>query len=190
MAINKETNRPGKRFFGLSKDVGLFKGKSEDQQLTFWVEQMEIVKQIAKENRSVKGPDYDSFVRFVRDGELTVKDIYVRKRCAELAAAARNAHRRPDGALACIVCGWAKPDGPIVGEIVQMHHVDPLSSAPPEGRIVALSDAKHLFMPFCPTCHSMAHAKLGGGVFTPDELQDFCRLDTARTVACDGRRVG
>lgn len=173
MAINKETNQPGDRFYGLSSDVGLFSGTSEMERMKFWTDQMDLVVRFAKTRPVQTGPDFESFVRFVRDGELAVKDLAIRKRCAELAGAAREAHRRPDGALECIICKWTKPAGPIRGDIVQMHHLTPVKALPKEGIIVRLADAKELFIPLCPTCHALAHAKEGGGEFTQEDLIKF-----------------
>lgn len=173
MAVSKGDNQPGDRFYGLSSDVGLFNGKSEMEKLRFWTDQMNLVRDFAKTRHVQSGPDFESFVRFVREGEHAVKDLATRKRCAELASAAREAHRRPDGALECIVCKWSKPVGPIRGDIVQMHHLTPVGKLPKDGVVVQLSDAKRLFIPLCPTCHALAHAKEGEGEFTEEELRKY-----------------
>ncbi|WP_422323186.1 hypothetical protein [Prosthecobacter sp.] len=170
MAVSKGDNQPGDRFYGLSSDVGLFNGKTEMQKLKFWTEQIELVKRVARTRQVPNGPDLESFLIFIREGESAVKDVPTRTRCAALAAAAREAHRLPNGILECIVCKWAKPVGPIKGDIVQMHHLKPLSGLPKKGIVVQLSDAKKLFIPLCPTCHALAHAKEGGGEFTQEEL--------------------
>jgi hypothetical protein len=171
MAMNKQTNQPGDQFYGLSQTVGLFNGKTDAEKSKFWMEQIRLVTEFSRANPPLEGVDYDSFVRYVREGELEVKEMPVRKRCEELAAAARRAHLSPDGELACIACLWLKPDGPLVGQIVQMHHLDPLADAPSEGRLVNLAEAKLLFLPLCPNCHSIAHSKVGGGTFSLDELR-------------------
>ena len=173
MAMNKKTSRPGNRFFGLSEDVGLFSGKTDKDRYRFWMEQIRLVTDFARANPLPEPVDYNTFVRYVKEGELAVKEMPVRKRCEELAAAARQAHLSPDGELECIACGWRKPTGPITGNIIQMHHLDPLAGAPDEGRFVNLADAKRLLLPLCPNCHSISHAKAGGGTFSVDELKEL-----------------
>jgi predicted HNH restriction endonuclease len=59
----------------------------------------------------------------------------------------------------------------ISGDIVELHHLDPISEAPDEGRIVTIADAATLFVPVCPNCHRMIHARTGGGQFDVEALR-------------------
>ena len=52
-----------------------------------------------------------------------------------------------------------------------LHHHQPVHAAPAEGRIIRWEDAQRTFSPLCPTCHSLIHAKPGGGCFELDELR-------------------
>lgn len=174
MAINKDSNQPGDRFFGLAHDVGLFDGKTEGDRIRFWSEQMELVREFVAARLEIEElPDLASMIVFVTEGELKVKEVPMRTRCAVLANAAREAHRSPDGLLRCAACDWHKPEGPIVGEIVQLHHLDPIANASNEGRRVNLAEAKELFAPLCPTCHVLSHSKMGEGLFGLQELKNF-----------------
>lgn len=169
--MNIKHSKPGDRFYGLSKDVGFYSGKTDQDQDRFWIEQIRLVTDFARANPPLESVAYEAFVRYVREGELAVKELPVRKRCRELAEAARQAHRSSDGGLECSACGWRKPLGPIKGHIVQMHHLEPLGEAPAEGRLVNLAEAKLLLLPLCPTCHSISHAKVGDGTFSLEELR-------------------
>lgn len=100
----------------------------------------------------------------------------VKERCGALRKRAKELFRDPDGALRCKVCGWSKPPhGMISGDIVELHHIDPIAEAPKGGRAVSIADAESLFVPLCPNCHRMIHARTGGGEFGVEGLQDILR---------------
>jgi hypothetical protein len=99
------------------------------------------------------------------EGSTSFHNVALRVRCDALRTRAKELFRSPDGYLRCKVCGWHKPDARISGDIVEMHHIDPVSSAPPSGRRVTLEKAIGLLIPVCPTCHRMIHSRTGGGQF-------------------------
>jgi len=106
------------------------------------------------------------------DGASASVTREVKIRCDALRLAARVLFRGQDGLLRCRVCDWHKPaHGMISGDIVELHHLDPISEAPVEGRIVTIADAATLFVPVCPNCHRMIHARTGGGQFDIEALR-------------------
>lgn len=119
-------------------------------------------------------PSLDELLAFsnaVLEGTLSTTSVEVRIRCEALRRRARQFYRDPDGKLRCEVCRWFKPDNRILGDIVELHHLRPLSDQPPEGMRLFLQDAIRGLVPLCPCCHRIAHSKLGGGGFTLDELK-------------------
>ncbi len=100
----------------------------------------------------------------------------IKARCEALRKRTKELLRDSDGFLRCKVCGWHKPaDEMISGDIVELHHLDPISEAPDEGRIVTIADAATLFVPVCPNCHRMIHARTGGGHFDIETLRGFLK---------------
>ena len=95
----------------------------------------------------------------------------IKARCDALRKRTKELLRDPDGFLRCKVCDWHKPDAQIVGDIVELHHLDPISEAPEEGRVVTIAEATTLFIPVCPTCHRMIHSRTGERQFSADELK-------------------
>lgn len=96
----------------------------------------------------------------------------IKTRCDALRKQTKELLRDADGILRCKVCDWHKPeDEMIAGDIVELHHLDPISEAPEEGRVVTLTEATTLFVPVCPTCHRMIHARTGGGHFDIESLR-------------------
>jgi predicted HNH restriction endonuclease len=75
--------------------------------------------------------------------------------------------------LRCEVCGWFKSDNRISGDIVELHHMRPLAEAPDQGRRLSLAEAIRSLVPLCPTCHRIAHSRLGGGDFTLERLKEI-----------------
>jgi predicted HNH restriction endonuclease len=67
----------------------------------------------------------------------------------------------------------------IEGDIVQLHHRDPLATAPAEGRQLTIDEAIWSLIPLCPNCHRIAHAKPDGGIFTLDELREIVQRTSA-----------
>jgi hypothetical protein len=96
----------------------------------------------------------------------------IRARCDALRKKTKELLRDADGLLRCKVCDWHKPEDEMIsGDIVELHHLDPISEAPDEGRIVTITDAVKLFVPVCPNCHRMIHARTGGGHFDIEALR-------------------
>lgn len=176
MAISKDSNQPGERYFGLCQQVGLFNGKTESDRFRFWAEQMEMVREFAAAiPPGNTAADLASLVTFTTEGAEKIREVAVRDRCAVLFSTAREAHRGEDGLLRCAACGLHKPQGPIAGDIVQLHHLDPISKASKEGRLVNLAEAKTLLITLCPNCHFVSHAREGSGLFELEELRELNR---------------
>lgn len=97
----------------------------------------------------------------------------IKARCDALRKRTKELLRDSDGLLRCKVCGWHKPNAQISGDIVELHHIDPISEAPDEGRIVTITDAVTLFVPVCPNCHRMIHARASGGQFGIEQLKQI-----------------
>jgi hypothetical protein len=105
------------------------------------------------------------------EGAMSQVTKEIKARCDALRKKTKELLRDSDGFLRCKVCGWHKPDARISGDIVELHHLNPISEAPDEGRIVTIADAAKLFSPVCPNCHRMIHARTGGGQFDVEALR-------------------
>ena len=81
-----------------------------------------------------------------------------RKRSRSLVDRGRTYFRSltPDGRLACTACG-IKTLLTAEGEIIQLHHSDPIYESSLTGRTLSLHEALAKLVPLCPTCHSLAH---------------------------------
>lgn len=81
-----------------------------------------------------------------------------RQRSQKLLELGRKHFRAIDaeGKLRCQVCGFSSPSN-ISGEIVHLHHTDPIYEANKDGRAVSLDKALKSLLPLCPTCHALAH---------------------------------
>lgn len=124
------------------------------------------------EGVSIKDLNEDS--RTFLDGVSSTVTKETRQRCNALRLAAKSLFRCPDGLLRCKVCGWHKPEhGMVSGDIVELHHIDPVSQAPQEGTVVTLAKAAQLLVPVCPNCHRMIHSRTGGGQFELDALKQI-----------------
>lgn len=116
--------------------------------------------------------DYES--KFT-EGRIDKLDTETRKRCEALVRRAKSFFRNPAGELRCAVCNWCRPSEDLKGDIVEIHHLRPLSSLPRQGIRWTLDEALKHLMPLCPNCHRVAHAKPGGGVFSVAELKNMAR---------------
>lgn len=106
------------------------------------------------------------------EGATTQVTRESKARCDKLRKRAKELFRDPDGFLRCRICGWHKPQhGMVSGDIVELHHIDPIANAPEDGRTITAKDALELLVPVCPTCHRLLHARTGGGQFAPEELR-------------------
>ena len=108
------------------------------------------------------------------EGELQTASVSRRKRSASLRAAAARAFKSasPDGQLRCCLCGWASPIA-TAGEVIQIHHENPVASLPIAGHKIKLADALRTLFPLCPNCHCILHSKPGGGNFRLEELKQI-----------------
>jgi len=102
----------------------------------------------------------------------------IKARCDALRKRTKELLRDADGLLRCKVCDWHKPAHEMIsGDIVELHHLDPISEAPVEGRIVTIADAATLFVPVCPNCHRMIHARTGGSQFDVESLRAILKTN-------------
>lgn len=125
---------------------------------------------------SVSFADLVADARAHIDGASALVTREVKIRCDALRQAAKVLFRGPDGLIRCKICDWHKPaHGMISGDIVELHHLDPISEAPDEGRIVTVADAVTLFVPLCPNCHRMIHARTGSGHFDIETLRGILK---------------
>jgi hypothetical protein len=116
--------------------------------------------------------EFREYQRWIDEGGKKTVRVSVRRRCEILRAAAKQHFRSSDGLLRCAACNWHRPVG-IVGDIVELHHGDPLFQFPATGRKVSLEQAIQKLAPLCPNCHRIAHAHLGDGCYTLEELRAF-----------------
>jgi 5-methylcytosine-specific restriction protein A len=87
--------------------------------------------------------------------------------------------RNPRNRLLCLSihgdsCGVCKSNpkidfGTILGEILEVHHIEPLS----EIEAAKVYDPKKDLIPLCPNCHRMIHKRKPA--YTPDELRELIK---------------
>lgn len=99
-------------------------------------------------------------ISFITEGEIAERFYRERKRSATLVKKARDHFRRlsPNGRLCCVVCGWTS-DGIIDGEIIHIHHLEPISELDIASN-KKLNEALAKVAPVCPTCHSIIHSRV------------------------------
>ena len=112
-----------------------------------------------------------TFTTAVNEGTVNTISVEVRGRCEALRRRAKQFYRGADGKLKCEVCGWQKPDNRISGDIVELHHMRPLSGLPTEGVSLSMREAIESLVPLCPCCHRIAHSRIGGRSFSIKELK-------------------
>jgi hypothetical protein len=121
----------------------------------------------------VSEEEWTKFQKFFIEGRLMEVQQQTRQRCQRLIQQLKDHFRDEEtGLIACTVCKWTRPDG-FHGDIVHMHHHQPIHAAPNQGRIIDWEEALLTFSPLCPNCHSLIHAKPGGGCFELAELRDM-----------------
>ena len=98
-------------------------------------------------------------ISYITEGGIVEGFSSKRKRSATLIKKARSHFRAmsPDGRLCCVVCGWSS-DGIIDGEIIHIHHLEPISESD-VATIKKLNEAIAKVAPVCPTCHSIIHSR-------------------------------
>lgn len=170
LIVDQKEYTPGTGYFEA------YSRKSADQD--WWAD--EIKKSIAYdwsnyvEDSHPTYPELLDFTMAVIEGRLVTLNVNVRSRCEALRLRARQIFRGADGKLSCEVCGWAKPDNRISGDIVELHHMRPLSDNSKEGVGMTLAEAISTLAPLCPSCHRCAHSRVGERkTFTIEELKQL-----------------
>ena len=106
------------------------------------------------------------------EGTTTQVTRETKARCDGLRKRAKELFRDADGFIRCRICRWHKPQNAMIsGDIVELHHIDPIADAPAEGRTITVKDALELLVPVCPTCHRLIHSRTGGGHFEKEQLR-------------------
>jgi hypothetical protein len=170
LIVDQTTFRPGEGYFEVY-------GRSPDDRV-WWAEQVRAAiardwSDCVEDEPKPSLEDLQIFSRAIVDGALGTVSQEVRTRCEALRRRARQYYRGADGKLRCEVCDWFKPDNRISGDIVELHHMRPLADAPAEGWRISLGEAIRSLVPLCPTCHRIAHSRLGGGEFTLEKLKEI-----------------
>ena len=129
------------------------------------------------------------FTTAVIEGTVNTVSVEVRTRCEALRRRATKFYRSADGKLRCEVCGWHKPDNRISGDIVELHHMRPLSDLPAAGTSLPIREAIESLVPLCPCCHRIAHSRIGGRSFSLKELKAIIPKYHAITH-CPGNLTG
>jgi len=115
------------------------------------------------------------FEALYSEGEKQKVDVQTRKRCEALICRAKSFFRSPDGELRCAVCSWSRPCTTLKGDIVEIHHICPVSTLPTKGAEWMFTEALKELTPLCPNCHRVAHSKPGGGVYSIEELDEIIK---------------
>ncbi|MCF7784814.1 MAG: hypothetical protein K9N47_01760 [Prosthecobacter sp.] len=122
--------------------------------------------------------EWEEFQKAFFEGRLMEVRQEIRQRCQRLIEQLKEYFRdETTGLIECAACSWKKPGNHFRGDIVQMHHHQPVYEAPVDGRIIRWEDAVETFSPLCPTCHSLIHAKPNGGCYELDELRRLLAID-------------
>jgi hypothetical protein len=126
------------------------------------------------------GAEFDSTDLYnlitVEEGIVSQISVRRRSRCLRLLGEAREYFRslNSDGELHCLACTWHSPI-PTRTEIVQIHHLRPLSSYPRGGRRITLMQALENLAPLCPNCHRVLESHPDGGCYHLDEFIKLVR---------------
>jgi hypothetical protein len=119
--------------------------------------------------------ELQDFETLYSEGEKQKVGVHTRKRCEALISRAKSFFRSPDGELRCAVCSWSRPRATLKGDIVEIHHVCPVSTLPTKGTEWTFTEALKELTPLCPNCHRVAHSKPGGGVYSIKELDEIIK---------------
>lgn len=117
----------------------------------------------------------ENFETHYSEGEKRKLDTHTRKRCEALINRAKSIFRSTDGELRCSVCDWFRPNANLKGDIVEIHHIRPVSTLSAKGTKWTLKEAIAHLSPLCPNCHRIAHSKPDGGVYSIEELKEIIR---------------
>ena len=168
LIVNQATNTPGDGYFEVN-------GRTPGD-LDWWVEEIRAAiafdwSKYVTDDKAPSRTELATFEKAITEGRLHTVEITVRSRCEALRKRARQFYLGPDHKLSCEICGWNKPDNRIAGDIVELHHMRPLSDLPQEGDTFTMKQAIASLVPLCPTCHRIAHSRIGNRDFTIDELK-------------------
>ena len=158
LIVNQATNKPGDGYFEVNGHT--------PNDLNWWADEIraaiafdwsEFVADDAVPNRT----DLAAFEQAVSEGRLHTIEVTVRSRCEALRKRARQFYLDADHKLSCELCGWNKPHNLIAGDIVELHHMRHLGDLPCEGDTLTMKQAIASLVPLCPTCHRIAHSRIG-----------------------------
>jgi predicted HNH restriction endonuclease len=120
--------------------------------------------------------EIQDFDRLYTEGQKCNFDSEVRLRCEALIKRAKAYFKEPDGELYCLVCGWHRPSKQLRGDIVEIHHLRPISALPKEGEKWTFEAAIKIFAPLCPNCHRVAHANPDKTLYSLTELKSIVKV--------------
>jgi predicted HNH restriction endonuclease len=132
--------------------------------------------QLAEEGlfESIANDSRPSNVRFITEGGYVEKKGLSRKRSSSLRHEARKHYRSMYGVLKCAACDKSYDhlveQGHIHGEIIQVHHLMPISELE-VADASSLVDALKKVAPLCPTCHVLVHSH--DPILTPEQLRSL-----------------
>lgn len=163
----RKNHTPGHGYF-----IAFNKGKED---YTWWAEEMRraIAFNWSRYSTPEKLPtlkQLEEYESHFNEGKLDKVEARSRKRCEALIRRAKSIFKSK-GELRCAACGWSRPRVSLRGDIVEIHHLRPMSSLPVKGVRWTLKEALRHLIPLCPNCHRIAHAKPGGGVFSLNQLK-------------------
>jgi hypothetical protein len=120
--------------------------------------------------------EIQDFDRLYAEGQRSNIDLEVRLRCEALIKRAKAYFKEPDGELHCLACGWHRPSTKLRGDIVEIHHLRPLSVLPKEGEKWTFETAIKILAPLCPNCHRIAHANPNKTLCSLSELKTLVEV--------------
>lgn len=109
--------------------------------------------------------------RIYSEGKHGKISLQVRRRCEALRRRARQYYRSPDGELRCASCGWVRPVAYLRSDIVEVHHIRPVSQLALKGVKWTVAEALKSLVPLCPNCHRVVHSRPNGHTYSLEELK-------------------
>lgn len=116
--------------------------------------------------------EWRAFEKAIREGQAAQVTQMVRQRCQALITRLKDYFRDAEtGRIKCACCRWTRPEAGFRGDIIHMHHHNPVADAPEEGRLITWEEATRTFSPVCPRCHALLHAADLERCYEVDELR-------------------
>jgi len=170
LIVNIADHRPGPGYF---KE---FNGGREDD--AWWMEEVRnaLIFDWSSYSTSQQLPtrtELHEYDVLYEEGKATQVQIQTRERCEALIRRAKAFYRSQEGNLLCSACGWKKPSMTLKGDVVEIHHLAPISSFPDSGTHWTAEEALKNLVPLCPNCHRIAHARQDGQLFSLSEIKDM-----------------